>query len=395
MAACSYADGRNPNLPVDLEAANEHLRWNPYPREFGSQTIPPESPVLSPETERKRWEKLRANHLRRSHSEELVLQQWREEQLRRTRRMVEHYAEQLTRYHEGRVIVNDEKPGRSGLELQYWSARLKFYKAELQRLDEEDEKRSSRSVTPGEYPSEFFGETELDHARLHAENAARRLGSLPAGRSLLNAEDHLEEDEKSAMSLEYWRSKEKLYKAKYAALPKESALDRAMRHANTKAKKLSTFPPGKELLEAENHGASAADIEYWRGRQRYYNAEYIRLRTEFWDRRRDVYHYPEPTHAALRVHLKNWRPRRSKRIADLEGKKTRQGKKVMPLDPVRPQRASKSAKNVLKKTAKPCPVIKTRPSSQGKWQKLMQQPVPMLEKTRSGRRIRRPDWFCP
>lgn len=99
MAACSYADGNYLTWPVDLETANEHLRWNPYPRtrDFEAWTTPPRSPA---QPQKPTFEQLRADRLET------------------TMGWTEYYAERLTQHHEGRIIVNAETPGRNGRDPQ-------------------------------------------------------------------------------------------------------------------------------------------------------------------------------------------------------------------------------------------------------------------------------------
>lgn len=51
-----------------------------------------------------------------------------------------------------------------------------------------------------------------------------------------------------------------------------------------RARDLATFPAGKALLEAEDHGDSATDPGYWWNKKKYYEAEYDKLQEEFWER---------------------------------------------------------------------------------------------------------------
>ena len=243
--------------PVDLSLANEHLQWNPYPldREARQEVL---------------WN-------RRSESPPQPLE--REQLLRLTKYRAEVCARLLASHHEGRLILVAEDHGPNRLDPQYWCARASFYEAEYDRLHEEDYNRASRSVTPAYYHPESLDETELDCAKRHARSAAENLARYPAGKALLDAEDNGE----SATDPEYWWRKQKEYKAAYAAIRKEGALERAKRHAYTNRKKLATFPAGRALLQAEDHGASAADPEYWRKKEKYYWDEHERLRKEFWD----------------------------------------------------------------------------------------------------------------
>jgi len=222
---------------VNLNLANEHLQWNPYP------------------LDREERQDVLWNRRSESPTQPLKREQW----LRLALDAAKYYAQRLARHHAGRVVLTAEEPGRNDMDPQYWLARANFYKAEYERLEEEDYNWASRSVTPEQYHPDLFGETELDQVKGYAGNAAGILATLPAGKALLESEEHRE----SATDPEYWRRKEKEYGAAYDALPKESAVERAKRHAYTNRKKLATFPAGKALLEAEDHGASAANPEYW------------------------------------------------------------------------------------------------------------------------------------
>ena len=269
-AASSFEDGKFMTQHANLNLANEHLQWNPHPldREARQEVL---------------WN--RRSESPNQPSEEHHLFQsamyW-----------AEFYAQRLTEYYEGRIILFAEAPGRNALDPRYWLARARFYKVEYERLKEEDYNRASRSVTPAFYQPESLDETELDCAKRYARSAAENLARFPAGKAFLDAEDHGE----SATDPEYWRRKEREYNTAYSALPKESALERAKRHAHTNLKKLATFPAGKRLLEAEDHGASAEDPEYWRRRERYYWNEHERLRQEFWDHWKPIQFDRSPTH---------------------------------------------------------------------------------------------------
>ena len=83
---------------------------------------------------------------------------------------------------------------------------------------------------------------------------------------------------------DYWRSKKKLYSAQLKVELERTKLDRAKRSADLRARDLATFPAGKALLEAEDHGDSATDPGYWWNKEKYYEAEYDKLQEEFWER---------------------------------------------------------------------------------------------------------------
>ncbi len=186
-AACSFDDGKCMTRHVNSNLVNEHLQWNPYPldREARQEVL---------------WN-------RRSASPTQPLE--REQRLRYAKHWAEFYGQRLTEHHAGRVVLAAEDPGHNRMDPQYWLARADFYKAEYERLEEEDYNRASRSVTPEIYHPDMFGETELDQTEGYAENAAGRLATLPAGMALLDAEDHGE----SATDPEYWRRKEREYTA--------------------------------------------------------------------------------------------------------------------------------------------------------------------------------------
>ncbi|KAI4086332.1 MAG: hypothetical protein LQ344_007637 [Seirophora lacunosa] len=246
-AACSFADGDFMSHGIDLNAVNDQLRWNPCSRdrEAAQDAI---------------WND-RSACLERPQDQESLLKS--------ARGSAEFYAQRLAAYHEGRLILQNENPGHNAPNPRYWFARAAFYMAEYERLQEEDYARRSRSVTPGYTHPDFFGESELDRAKGHAENAAVRLASLPEGKAFLDTEDHGEFSGDPG----YWRQKEKEYHNQYLALPKESPLDRARRHAHTVRKKVASFSAGKALLERENHELAEPSVEFWRGMQQYYQTD--------------------------------------------------------------------------------------------------------------------------
>ncbi|KAL8958021.1 MAG: hypothetical protein Q9193_004845, partial [Seirophora villosa] len=243
-AACSFADGDFMSHGIDLNAVNDQLRWNPCSRdrEAAQDAI---------------WN---------DRSACLEQPQDPESLFKSARGSAEFYAQRLAAYHEGRLILQEENPGHNASNPRYWFARATFYMAEYERLQDEDYARRSRSATPGYTHPDFFGEGELARAKGHAENAAVRLASHPDGKAFLDTEDHGE----FSGDPEYWRQKEKEYHNQYLALPKESALDRARRHAYTVRKKVASFSAGKALLERENHELAEPSVEFWRGMQQYY-----------------------------------------------------------------------------------------------------------------------------
>ncbi|KAL9010389.1 MAG: hypothetical protein Q9173_004674 [Seirophora scorigena] len=257
-AAASFADGDFMALGIDLNAVNEQLRWNPHSRD------------------REAGEDVTWN----DRSECLERQQDQESLLKSAIGSAECQAQRLAAHYEGRLLLQNENPHQHILNPRYWSARAAFYMAEYERLEEEEYSRRSRSVTPGYTHPDFFGESELDRAKGHAENAAFRLASLPEGKAFLDTEDH----GKFSGDPEYWRQKEKEYHNQYLTLPKESALDRARRHAHTVRKKVASFSAGKALLETENHELAEPSVEFWRGMKQYYQTVHERLQADFWNR---------------------------------------------------------------------------------------------------------------
>ena len=79
------------------------------------------------------------------------------------------------------------------------------------------------------------------------------------------------------------RNKKKLYSAQLKVELERTKLERAKRFADSRARDLATFPAGKALLEAEDHEDSATDPRYWWNKKKYYEAEYKKLKQEFWE----------------------------------------------------------------------------------------------------------------
>ena len=69
---------------------------------------------------------------------------------------------------------------------------------------------------------------------------------------------------------DYWRSKKKIYSAQLKIELERTKLERAKRSADLRARDLATFPAGKALWEAEDHGDSATDPGYWWNKKKYY-----------------------------------------------------------------------------------------------------------------------------
>lgn len=86
----------------------------------------------------------------------------------------------------------------------------------------------------------------------------------------------------------YWRRKETIYRAACDVLPRESALERARRHAYIERKRLDTFLASRALLRNENHEEFATNPKYWLKREEYYYTKHRKLERKFWDRLRLV-----------------------------------------------------------------------------------------------------------
>lgn len=256
-AACSFADGEFMAHNIDLSLVNDRLQWDPYPRNLEA-------------TQDACWERMSESPTQSTNRELL---------LRTAMYSAEIYSKLLVEYHEGRIILGSEDPGPNTMNPQYWFARAAFYKAENQRLQQEDYERQSRSKTPEYIYPDFLGESKLDKARGHAQNAALRLASLPEGRAFLAAEDHGE----SAKEPDYWLNKEEEYRVQYIALSTENPICRARLHAYTVRKQLATFPAGKALLEAEDDGHAISSARSWRSKEQDYRTAYERLKQEFWN----------------------------------------------------------------------------------------------------------------
>ncbi|KAI9748689.1 MAG: hypothetical protein M1835_001734 [Candelina submexicana] len=258
MAGSSFASGRFQSHFVDLDYVDRNLQWNPYPpdreatQHFWWDTVP----------------------------ESLLQYRNEEPPLERAKRRAEARARLLSQYHKGRIILDAEAAGEYAADPNFWFARAAYYQVEYEKLEEEDYNRASREMTPEFIHPDLFGENELDRAKCSAENAARYLARFPTGKALLEAEPYVD----SITNPEYWWSKEKLYGAQLKAELEKTALERAKHSADEIVRKLVTFPAGKALIEAEDHGDSATDPEYWSRKEEYYWDQYRRLKQEYWDR---------------------------------------------------------------------------------------------------------------
>ncbi len=267
--AGSFADGTLPFYFLDLDEANRKLEWNPLPRDREA-------------TQHQWWDRVETV----SDS----AQQRRKERCRSPASLQDameyagRYAKSLAIYHGGRVILDAEDPGEYASDPEFWFTRAEYYRLEHDRLQEEDYHRASRSVTP-KVMNPVLWKTELDRAKGTAGNTAGLLVQFPAGKALLEAEDHGD----SITDPDYWWSKESFYRAQLKAEVERTKLERAKRSADSRARDLATFPAGKVLLDAEDHGDFVTDPGYWWDKKKYYKAEYDKLRKEFWERWKRTY----------------------------------------------------------------------------------------------------------
>jgi len=294
---------------------DRHLQWNPHPRDRElTQRFLWDAIDMIPESVQQRRREFSAEASKNT-SESLTIFEKRkaleDAQLKSAKQYAEQYARWLTQYHEGRVLLDAEDPGEYATDPKYWWARAACYRVEYEKLEEEDYHRASRSVTPGVANLDMHWFTELDRAKCKAGNVARRLADFPAGKALLEAEDHgssikdgdywwalenfqepppeVEGHGDSITDPEYWWNKERFYSAQLEAELERTKLERAKRSADSSARDLATFPAGKALLEAEDHRDSATDPEYWWNKIEYYEAESYKLRQEFWQRWKRTY----------------------------------------------------------------------------------------------------------
>ena len=292
MAGSSFVNETCHSHFADLKHVNRRLEWNPHPLDRG-------------EAMQERW----WDWMDRRDSDTESESGWRykrEHALEKAKKSAERYARPLANYHGGRIILDAEDPGEHASDYSFWFARVEYYRLEHEKLKEEDYHRASRSVIPGVAYPDLPWYTELDRAKCEAGNVARMLADFPTGKALLEAEDHgnltkdgdywwsLENFQKPAPEVEdhgdsitdpdYWRSKKKLYSSQLDVEFERTKLECAKRSADLRARDLATFPAGKALVEAEDHGDSATDLEYWWSKKNYFEAEYKKLKQEFWER---------------------------------------------------------------------------------------------------------------
>jgi hypothetical protein len=315
MAGSSFVNDRYESHFVDLDYVDRYLQWNPHPGDRAlTQRFLWDAMDTIPESVQQCRREISAEASKITNVSLTIFEKRKaleDAQLKDAKQCAGHWARRLAEYHEGRVLLDAEDPGEYATDSKYWFARAACYKAEYEKLEEEDYHRASGSVTPGVACSDMPWYTELARAKCEAGNVARLLADFPAGKALLEAEDHgssikdgeywwalenfqkpppeVEGHEDSITDPEYWWNKKRFYSAQLKAELERTKLERAKRSADSRARDLATFPAGKTLLEAEDHRDSAMDPGYWRSKKRYYKAEYNKLEQEYWDRWKHTY----------------------------------------------------------------------------------------------------------
>ena len=246
MAGSSFADGLFQSHFVDLDQVNRRLLCDPNPRTRDSSTIRLDTTS----------ESLPRLHLSLGHA----------------KRCAETSAKLLAGYHEGRALLNSEDPCEHLADPSYWYAKACYYRDEHHKLL--DKKEDQRDSTP-EVAMQCDWHNELERAKGSANNIARALARLPAGKALLEAESHDETINDPA----YWWKKKRQYEAEY----RKTEIEHARRSANEAALALAHFPAAKDFLEAENQLHSTDDPEYWWMKEELYRAEHKKLWQEYWD----------------------------------------------------------------------------------------------------------------
>ena len=246
MAASSFVSETCHSYFVDLKHVNRRLEWNPYPRDRVEAMQ-----ELWWDWIDRRDKDLVSGSVRRYH---------REHALKDAKGCAEQYARPLANYYGGRIILDAEDPGEHASDYSFWLARAEYYRLEHEKLEEEDYHWASRSVTPGgAYPG-LPWYTELDRAKCDWWSQENFQKPPP------EVKDHGD----SVTDPDYWRSKKKIYSAQLKIELERTKLERAKRSADLRARDLATFPAGKALWEAEDHGDSATDPGYWWNKKKYY-----------------------------------------------------------------------------------------------------------------------------
>lgn len=197
---------------------------------------------------------------------ESFLRYRKEHALEISMRRTGEYARLLANYPAGRTILDAEDPGEYAFDPSYWWARAEFYRLEQEKLLEEEYHRASRSVTPEVVNPNMPYMTELDRAKCTAGNVARMLADFPAGKALLEAENHGNpmKDGNYWWSFENWNSEDS-----------------------------ETSPP-----EADDHGDTITDPGYWWRKSESYSAqlEAEREKTNLERAKRSANLDPRPSH---------------------------------------------------------------------------------------------------
>ena len=269
---------------INLDQVNERLHWNPLPferlyrDEWPPNQISLERPTSLTPPDTKRF------HRGRPFRDALAA--------------ARTWAYHLTKFERGRQIVDNE-PSIGGSDLnhdpkyyqsQYWDARAAYYEAEYHRLQEEI--IDIEAPTPEEVHPIFFGATELDQAKGHAQNAAYLLQTVPAGSAYLQMEIR----EGDTQNPQYWKDKEMEYTRLYEALPKETMVQRARRHAESKLESLANLPGGQEwLANEEDEGGDPNSAQHWERKETRYVKAFDYLRELFWMQRKSKYGREPPS----------------------------------------------------------------------------------------------------
>ncbi len=257
---------RNPYIDdIDLNRVNALLRWNPKP----------------PDREERRrieWER---------NSESLTPAEMSDlEKLDLTMKSAEYRAERLANYYEGRVMLVHQHPSiQDRKSYKYWLSRSNFYKSEIERLEEEDYNRESRSVTPEVLLYNWKFIDELSKARGDARNAMGQLAALPGGKELVEADPkywldreewRIEFRRDTSLDIEYYDYEHrdrsmtpKIHPPHHLGTAEgEAVRDRAREALG----ELARLPAVRALLEGEEHGEDRKDPKYWRSREKIYSA---------------------------------------------------------------------------------------------------------------------------
>ena len=252
MAGNSFIDGTSQAYSLDLDLVSQALRQNPYVRSRSSTPIYCDD---GPDGMRP------------------------ENSLVYAKRAAETGARQLSRFHDGRVLLERECTGENAIDPEYWLSRAAYFSTECEKLRAIDDHRASRSITPEIINPSLYA-TELERARCSADNCARLLLRFPAGKALVEAEC----SEPSTVDVDYWRNKKEFFETQIELEFERTKEGYARNAAESVARELATFPAGKALLEAEDQANSKTCPIDWQSRKDFYQKEYDKLEQGFWDR---------------------------------------------------------------------------------------------------------------